>query len=99
MANEPTARERAEKLLVDMAFMSTMECHLDMIVEALTAAEQRGREAALAPRLALLESALAVCASASVLMKLRDKQLAMSDDYTDLREALAAHHALLDTGR
>ena len=49
----------------------------------------------LAPRLALLESALAVCASASVLMKLRDKQLAMSDDYTDLREALAAHHAML----
>ena len=46
----------------------------------------------LAPRLALLESALKVCEAAE---KCGDRIL----DWAPLREALAAHHALLDTGR
>ena len=92
MPAEPTARERAEALAIQYAAEECLFAATDAIEAALTAAEQRGREAALAPRLALLESALKVCEAAE---KCGDRIL----DWAPLREALAAHHALLDTGR
>ena len=96
MSDEPTARERAEKLAVQYAAEECLFAATDAIEAALTAAEQRGREAALAPRLALLESALKVCVMAQ---KCVDYVPPRPNDVARLQAALAAHHALLDTGR